>query len=435
MKFVNPGFSLILAVSVVFPTIARPADDPNLPDTLRVDSATAFVSGIGLVPITFFNDEELTFAEVTLRHNSDQVDIDSFSFAGGRLDNVIFSSDVLISSDSSIVSIFSFSLGGNPIPIGQGLLGTLYLSYSNAITPQGISIDSTAWIVPPLILHSTSFRAVGATQSFKPYFVPGYLDIRATPASFDSVWVDKVESAPGNQVAVGVQAFNERNLSQIALALSYGTSDLTLDSVSFTGTRSASASSKTVQTQPDFQKLYAVIEFGSANPLAPGSGTVARLYFTIDPETPEGMIIIDSTTMGVSYKTRFWLTPLDGSISFVPLFASGGIDVKTQTDVEDITEPGGLPTEYRLSQNYPNPFNPSTNIELSLPRSGQVEIEVFNILGRHVRRLIDRELPAGVHRIVFDGKSDDGTPLATGVYFYRISSGDFRDSKKMLLVK
>jgi len=426
--------SILLTVLLVnLPAIGRAAGDPNQPDTLNVDSVTSFVSGIGIVPVTFFNDEELTLVEVTLRHNSSQVIIDSFSFAGGRLDNAAFSNSALINSNSSIVAISTFSFG-EPIPVGSGLLGKLYLSYSQAITPQGIAIDSTTWVVAvPPISHGTSFRA--GSQSFKPVVIPGYLDILAAPASYDSVWVDNVDVAPGEAVSVNVYAYNERNLAQIALALSYGSADLVLDSVSFAGTRSVSASSKTVQTQPDFHTLYAVIEFGSVAPLAIGLGPVARLHFTVDAETPEGVIEIDSTTVGINSRTRFWLTAADGNITLEPLFTAGSIKVTTQTDVDDITEPGALPTEYRLAQNYPNPFNPTTNIELSLPRSGHVEVEVFNILGRRVCRLIDRELPAGTHRIVFDGKSDDGTPLATGVYFYRITSGDFRDSKKMLLVK
>ncbi|MCX6835425.1 MAG: T9SS type A sorting domain-containing protein, partial [candidate division Zixibacteria bacterium] len=371
--------------------------------------------------------------EVTLRHNSNQIKIDSFSFADGRLFSTGFSNNVLINSDSTIVSLFTMASVDTPIPAGSGLLGKLYLSYSQTISPQVVMVDSTTWIVPPLILHSTSFHAPGAT--FKPQFIPGYLDIRATPQSLDSVWVAKIEAKPGDQVAVDVYAFNERNLSEIALALSYGTANLALDSVSFVGTRSVNAPTKTVQTQPDFQTLYATMEFSPAAPLAPGSGPVARLHFTIAPETPEGTIVVDSTTVGINYKTRFWLTAADGSIDFVPLFYSGSIKVTTQTDVKDITDPGNLPTEYHLAQNYPNPFNPTTTIELSLPRSGHVEVEVFNILGRRVSRLIDRELPAGTHRTIFDGRGDDGSALATGVYFYRITSGDFRDSKKMLLVK
>ena len=426
--------SVLLAGTVVLlPAMALTADDPSLPDTLRVDSATSFVSGIGIVPVTFFNDELLTSIEVTLRHNSDQITIDSFSFVGGRLESSAFLSSALISADSNIVAVSSFSFGES-IPAGSGLLGRLFLSYSQSIIPQGILIDSTTWQTgPPPIRHTTSF-GVGSSF-FKPVVIPGYLDILATPASFDSVWVDSIGAAPGDQVSVSVHAYNERNVAKIALALGYTTDNLTLDSVTFGGTRSESAVSKTVQNQPDFQKLYAVIEFSTGAPLLPGTGTVAYLHFTVDPETPEGMIEIDTTTVGINSLTRFWLTAIDGDITLEPLFNAGRINVTIPTDVEDITDPGSLPTEYRLAQNYPNPFNPSTNIELSLPRSGHVEVEVFNILGRRVCRLVDREMPAGVHRIVFSGKADDGSPLATGVYFYRITADNFRDSKKMMLVK
>jgi hypothetical protein len=422
----------LLAVLVAASPEIGQADDPGQPDTLRVDSATSFVSGIGIVPVTFFNDEALTLAEVTLRHNSGDVTIDSFSFAGGRLDNGAFNNSALVNTDSNIVAVFI--MGTDPIPAGSGLMGRLYLSYSQTINPQGVDIDTTTWLAGiPAIKHTTSFWT--GSNFFKPVSIPGHLDILASPASFDSVWVDHIDAAPGDKISVGVQAFNERNVAKIALALSYATDNLVLDSVSFVGARSESAISKTVQTQPDFHTLYAVMEFSPSTPLSPGTGTVARLHFTVDPDTPEGVIDIDSITVGINSRTRFWLTDADGGLTLEPLFRAGSITVTIPTDVEDITDPGGLPTDYQLAQNYPNPFNPTTNIELSLPRAGHVEVEVFNILGRRVSRLIDRELPAGVHRIVFNGKGDDGSSLATGVYFYRVTCGDFRDSKKMLMVK
>ena len=105
------------------------------------------------------------------------------------------------------------------------------------------------------------------------------------------------------------------------------------------------------------------------------------------------------------------------------------------TDVENITVDGQLPGSFALSQNYPNPFNPTTHIEFALAQASQVSIDVYNILGRHVRCLVDEILPAGNHRVTFDGRSSDSRPLASGVYFYRISAGDFVESKKMLLLK
>lgn len=414
-------------------TSAQTVTDPNEPDTLWIDSAIAFVTGIGVVPISFVNDEELRSVEVTLQHGSIQVSVDSFLFAGGRLDSDVYSKEVSINSDSSMVSIYSFT--SDAIPVGRGLLGKLYYSYSHTIIPQVVPIDTVLWWEVP-ILHSTSFIVVGG-GSFKPQVISGYLDIQETPASFDSVWIDNVEAAPGEPVALNVYAFNERNLAKIAFALDYSTVELAFDSVSFTGTRSESTlTKKTVQQWESLHKLYTVIEFGEDLPLPPGSGAIATLHFTIIPLTPEKVIVIDSTTVGLISNTRFTLTAVDGSNWFVPLFTPGSVDVKKlPTDVEDVTDQDNLPNDYHLAQNYPNPFNPSTSIEFSLPVAGHVQVEVFNILGRRVRRLIDRDLPAGEHCIVFDARTDRGSSLATGIYFYRLTTDGFQDTRKMLLLK
>ena len=433
MRIVRFTVCLFAATAIAASLQAQTGTDPGIPDTVRVDSVSAFVTGIGIVPVTFVNDENLTSVEVTLTEGSPQVTIDSFSFAGGRLDSAAFAREAHIDDDSSTITILALAFG-TPISSGRGLLGKLYLSYSQTITPQGVPIDSTVWMEGPK-LHTTSMFAAGTSRSFKPQFIPGFLNIMESPASFDSIWVSNVDGNAGAPVAVDVYAYNERPVVQVSLALDYGSSDLTLDSVSFVGTRSESAPSKTVQPQTSVHQVYTLIEFTESNPLAPGSGVAARLHFTIAPSTPEGTITIDSTTVGVGYKTQYILTLNDGGIPLVPLFIAGGVNVSPSTDVEDITDNSGLPKEFRLGQNYPNPFNPSTNIELSLPRAGHVEIDVFNILGRRVRKLLDRELPAGIERIVFDGRSDQGTMLASGVYFYRVTAGEFKDTKKMLLVK
>jgi hypothetical protein len=409
------------------------AQDTGEIDTVFIDSATSFVSGIGVVPIHFFNDEPLDLIELTLKHVPTAVNIDSFSFAGGRVFDDVFSKEVLISADSTKVAIVAFTLSGPPIMPGTGLLGKLYYSYPQSITPQVIPITTTTWLDGP-ILHTNSFGAYDAA-SFVPVILPGYLDILAAPDTYDSVWVDEMEASPGEKVAIDVFGFNERNLAKLSVALYYGTADLTLDSVSFVGTRCAAAPSKTVQPQTSLFKVYSEVEFAPTSPLPPGTGTLMTLYFTIVAEATEGFIEIDSTTVGIVSNTRYWLTAADGGDYFQPFFRSGGIDVKTSTDVEDLTDPELLPTDYNLAQNYPNPFNPSTNIEFSLPESARVRIEVFNILGRKVRHLIDRELPAGTHRIEFDGRDARGHSLATGVYFYRLSTDSYTESKKMMLLK
>jgi D-alanyl-D-alanine carboxypeptidase len=89
-----------------------------------------------------------------------------------------------------------------------------------------------------------------------------------------------------------------------------------------------------------------------------------------------------------------------------------------------------LPFEYSLDQNYPNPFNPSTTIEFTLPKSEYVELKVYNILGKEVATLVAKKLNQGNHIYQFDGKN-----LASGVYYYQLVAGDYREVKKMILLR
>jgi hypothetical protein len=88
------------------------------------------------------------------------------------------------------------------------------------------------------------------------------------------------------------------------------------------------------------------------------------------------------------------------------------------------------PVLYILSQNYPNPFNPSTIISYALPKSGNVKVTVFDVLGREIQTLVNEYKHAGTYEVTFDGSS-----LSSGLYFYRINSGEFTDVKKMMLIK
>ncbi|MDH4033636.1 MAG: T9SS type A sorting domain-containing protein [candidate division Zixibacteria bacterium] len=88
-----------------------------------------------------------------------------------------------------------------------------------------------------------------------------------------------------------------------------------------------------------------------------------------------------------------------------------------------------------MSQNYPNPFNPITFIDFTLPQPEQVRVEVFNLLGQTVRTLLDAQRGAGLHTVAWDAQNDQGQPVASGVYIYRINAGDQRASRKMLLMR
>jgi len=94
-----------------------------------------------------------------------------------------------------------------------------------------------------------------------------------------------------------------------------------------------------------------------------------------------------------------------------------------------------MPIAFFLSQNFPNPFNPETKIHYSLPVASDIKIQVFDILGRKVRTLLDRRLPAGAFSIIWDGRNDANRAAASGVYFYRLDSDHFSQTRKMLLLR
>ena len=104
------------------------------------------------------------------------------------------------------------------------------------------------------------------------------------------------------------------------------------------------------------------------------------------------------------------------------------------TDVGYDYEPS-LPSGFTLSQNYPNPFNPTTTIEFDVPRRAQVSLSIYNVLGQEVWRLIDGPLSAGTYRLQWDGRLSSGQPAGSGVYIYRLTSGDITLSRKMVLLR
>lgn len=95
----------------------------------------------------------------------------------------------------------------------------------------------------------------------------------------------------------------------------------------------------------------------------------------------------------------------------------------------------GLPKEFALGQNYPNPFNPVTNIRYALPRESYVEIGVYDVVGQKVRTLVIGTQSAGERTVAWDGTDDRGVALGSGVYFCKMTAGDFLQSRKLLLMK
>jgi hypothetical protein len=113
-------------------------------------------------------------------------------------------------------------------------------------------------------------------------------------------------------------------------------------------------------------------------------------------------------------------------------------DIKRITLKRAVPSGGGasiVPSDYVLEHNYPNPFNPVTNIRFGVPRRSYITLAVFDILGRTVRTLAAGESFEGTFTVQWDGRNDDGIPVSSGVYFYRLSSGSSAVTQRMLLLK
>ena len=94
-----------------------------------------------------------------------------------------------------------------------------------------------------------------------------------------------------------------------------------------------------------------------------------------------------------------------------------------------------VPEIFALHQNYPNPFNPTTQIRYDLPEEQNVTIAIYDVMGRNIRTLMNERQTAGYHSVRWDAKNDMGESVAAGMYIYTIQAGEFRATKKMVLLK
>lgn len=113
------------------------------------------------------------------------------------------------------------------------------------------------------------------------------------------------------------------------------------------------------------------------------------------------------------------------------LVGNGGLIARIGAGTVGIENPNSVfINNYSLSQNYPNPFNPVTKINFSLPKSGLVQLKIFDMLGREVQTLLNEFKTIGEHSVDFNGSN-----LSSGVYFYKLTTNEFVETKKMILVK
>ena len=132
-------------------------------------------------------------------------------------------------------------------------------------------------------------------------------------------------------------------------------------------------------------------------------------------------------------RTILW----DNLVFYYPLekrvvegFGDGSLGL---VNIEYLSE---VPKGFALFQNYPNPFNPTTTIKFTIPQKGNVKIEVYDIMGKLINTLINKDMNSGSYTVTWDGKNNSGQQVGSGIYFYRIQAADkFNAVKKMILLK
>ena len=170
-----------------------------------------------------------------------------------------------------------------------------------------------------------------------------------------------------------------------------------------------------------------------------GSSQIAIGYGT--PASTNGALLYNTTHNGTVD-----VGVLLGGFSFVYIGDddSDGVSDRARFLADTLCKLGGgaaQPTPVtpayvnRLDQNYPNPFNPQTTIAFSLRERGLVHLVVYDVAGARVRTIAHEEFAAGAHTRVWDGRNDAGQAAASGIYFYELVAGDFRQTRKMVLLK
>ena len=162
---------------------------------------------------------------------------------------------------------------------------------------------------------------------------------------------------------------------------------------------------------------------------------------------------------GANYSGVTDPTGTNGNISLDPLFCnsgSGNLDLTSESPCAPANSGGcgligalidgscltpveegeaGVPMAFMVDQNFPNPFNPRTTIQFALPSAGRTRVAIFDVAGRHVKTLVDEDLAAQTHQVIWAGEDDAGRGVAAGVYFYMVTNGNNQSVGRMALVK
>ncbi|MGB5105458.1 MAG: FlgD immunoglobulin-like domain containing protein [Candidatus Zixiibacteriota bacterium] len=268
--------------------------------------------------------------------------------------------------------------------------------------------------------YTGQLTITSAQAGNSPFLLPITLNV----VPVDTLSLSSGNAIPGSATEMEIALHNFVPVDSMAIALQFDDAALRVDSVTAAGRAMGKLDFSIISSQTLGATEVAIESQNESLAIPVGAGPIAYVYLTVQDSAIEGECTISpSATVCDSTLMTFAAHSLGGSIA-----------VGAATPVYPVDSPV-LPSEYKLEQNFPNPFNISTAIPYSLANSGEVSLEILNILGQQVKTIFSGNQRVGSYYATWDGDDNFGRTLGTGIYFVRLQAGGISLVSKLVLLK
>ncbi|MCW9094724.1 MAG: choice-of-anchor D domain-containing protein [Ignavibacteriaceae bacterium] len=335
--------------------------------------------------------EKTFYASSGVQNNGDLITIDPMSGGGTTVGSSLYDEVTSISInplDGKLYGLVTGSTSSDLVKFNAGDGDAHLLFNLNISLMAGIAFDTSGVLYG--VTRSGEVYTIDITNGTTNFVVDGegtYLGVTFNPAT-NELW------ATTRSVVV-----NKDLIFKV---------DLTSGDTTFIGNTGLDKQTNDIAFDENLD-LYGII----------GTSSELNDFVSIDPMTGAGTVV--------------------GSVGMKHILSLAYID-EIVLGVEDDENNVNIPTAYSLKQNYPNPFNPSTTINFSLPAESDVKLVIYNMLGQEITTLVNEQIPAGNHSVIWNANNSGGTQLTSGIYFYKLTASGtngskFQDVKKMILIK
>ncbi len=280
-----------------------------------------------------------------------------------------------------------------------------------------VIVDPTALVLGN---HTAQVTFTSNEAANSPFVLP--LSLTVMPV--DTLSLSYANAFPGSTTEMQFSLRSYLPVDSLAIAVAFDDAALRVDSVTAAGRALGKLGFSIVSSQSLGMTEIAIATDDYSSAIPAGNGPIANIYLTVDGSASEGEYPITSTAL-VTDSTHF---------AFPAHTIGGSIAVGPATPVYPVESPI-IPTEFVLEQNYPNPFNATTYIPYALASSGEVTLEVLNILGQKVKSIHSGYQFVGKYFATWDGLDDSGKEQGTGIYFVRLRAAGHSLITKIVLLK